>query len=71
MLWGVAWRRLGARDRLPGFHPLAPPILTRPIHHPCRSTTKIENTIALRCVQNADSHMVDCFVPDADRIAGG
>lgn len=34
------------------------------------ATTKIENKIALRCVQNADIHMDEVFVPDADRLPG-
>lgn len=33
-------------------------------------TTKIENKIALRCVQNADIHLDDVFVPDTDRLPG-
>ena len=33
-------------------------------------TTKIENKIALRVVQNADIEMTDVFVPDADRLPG-
>jgi len=32
--------------------------------------TKIENKIALRCVQNADIELKDAFVPDADRLPG-
>lgn len=34
--------------------------------HACR-----ENKIALRCVQNGDITLTDCFVPDSDRIPGG
>lgn len=33
-------------------------------------TTKIENKIALRCVQNADITMEKCFVPDSARLPG-
>lgn len=33
-------------------------------------TTKIENKIALRCVQNADILMTDCFVADSARLPG-
>ena len=33
-------------------------------------TTKIENKIALRCVQNADIMMTKCFVPDSARLPG-
>ena len=33
-------------------------------------TTKIENKIALRCVQNADIKMTDVFVPDSARLTG-
>lgn len=33
-------------------------------------TTKIENKIALRCVQNADIMMDKCFVPDSARLPG-
>ena len=33
-------------------------------------TSKIENKIALRCVQNADIMMTDCFVPDSARLPG-
>lgn len=32
--------------------------------------TKIERKISLRCVQNADIHLVGAFVPDADRLPG-
>ncbi|GAB4822041.1 hypothetical protein N2152v2_009087 [Parachlorella kessleri] len=38
--------------------------------NPGYSCTKIENKIALRCVQNGDILMRDCFVPDSDRIPG-
>lgn len=31
----------------------------------------MENKIALRCVQNGDITLTDCFVPDSDRIPGG
>ncbi len=33
-------------------------------------TSKIENKIALRCVQNADIEMTQCFVPDSARLPG-
>lgn len=33
-------------------------------------TRKIENKIALRCVQNADIFLDDCFVPDSARLPG-
>ena len=33
-------------------------------------TTKIENKISLRCVQNANIFLDDCFVRDADRLPG-
>ena len=33
-------------------------------------SAKIENKIALRCVQNADIYLDDCFVPDAARLPG-
>eukprot|EP00887_Chlorella_sp_A99_P006329 scaffold3.g6329.t1 len=38
--------------------------------NPGYRATKIENKIALRCVQNADITLTDCFVPDADRLPG-
>lgn len=34
------------------------------------SARKIENKIALRCVQNADIELRDVFVPDSDRLPG-
>lgn len=37
---------------------------------PGLTTSKIENKIALRCVQNADILMEDVFVPDSDRLPG-
>ncbi len=33
-------------------------------------TSKIENKIALRCVQNADIFLDDCFVPNSARLPG-
>lgn len=33
-------------------------------------TAKIENKIALRCVQNADIFLDDCFVADSARLPG-
>lgn len=38
--------------------------------NPGIKATKIENKIALRCVQNADIHLKDAFVADADRLPG-
>lgn len=38
--------------------------------NPGLKTTKIENKIALRCVQNADIELTDAFVPDSDRLSG-
>lgn len=38
--------------------------------NPGYSATKIENKIALRCVQNADIKLTRCFVSDADRLPG-
>lgn len=38
--------------------------------NPGYHATKIENKIALRCVQNADIELRDAFVPDCDRIPG-
>jgi len=35
---------------------------------PGLSTTKIENKIALRCVQNADISLVNCRVPESRRL---
>ena len=33
-------------------------------------TSKIENKIALRCVQNADITLTEVFVPDSARLTG-
>jgi len=33
-------------------------------------TSKIENKISLRCVQNANIFLDDCFVRDCDRLPG-
>jgi acyl-CoA oxidase len=44
--------------------------IVRPKSNPGYHATKIENKIALRCVQNADIDLRDCFVPDSDRIPG-
>ena len=33
-------------------------------------TSKIENKISLRCVQNANIFLDDCFVRDEDRLTG-
>ena len=37
---------------------------------PGYKTEKIENKIALRCVQNADMTFERCFVPDSARLPG-
>lgn len=38
--------------------------------NPGHRTTKIENKIALRCVQNADIELKDAYVPEEDRLSG-
>ncbi|PSC71354.1 Acyl-coenzyme A oxidase peroxisomal [Micractinium conductrix] len=38
--------------------------------NPGYSAKKMENKIALRCVQNGDITLKECFVPDSDRIPG-
>lgn len=38
--------------------------------NPGYTATKMENKIALRCVQNGDIHLQECFVPDSDRLPG-
>eukprot|EP00889_Picochlorum_renovo_P008441 jgi/Picre1/35471/NNA_002933.t1 len=38
--------------------------------NPGLKTTKIENKIALRCVQNADIELTDAFIPESDRLSG-
>lgn len=38
--------------------------------NPGYKVTKIENKIALRCVQNGDISLKDAFVPDSDRLPG-
>lgn len=38
--------------------------------NPGYSAKKMVNKIALRCVQNGDITLTDCFVPDSDRIPG-
>lgn len=38
--------------------------------NPGFKASKIENKIALRCVQNADIELKEAFVPDADRLPG-
>lgn len=38
--------------------------------NPGYHATKIENKIALRCVQNADIELRDAFVPETDRLPG-
>lgn len=44
--------------------------IVRPKTNPGYKATKIENKIALRCVQNADICLTEAFVPDADRLPG-
>ena len=38
--------------------------------NPGLRTSKIQNKIALRCVQNADMEFSQCFVPDSARLPG-
>ncbi|KAG2441458.1 hypothetical protein HXX76_003080 [Chlamydomonas incerta] len=38
--------------------------------NPGLRTSKIQNKIALRCVQNADMEFAQCFVPDSARLPG-
>ncbi|GFR46240.1 hypothetical protein Agub_g7786 [Astrephomene gubernaculifera] len=38
--------------------------------NPGLRTSKIQNKIALRCVQNADMTFTECFVPDSARLPG-
>ena len=44
--------------------------IVRPKQNPGYRATKIENKIALRCVQNADIELKDCFVPNSDKLPG-
>jgi alkylation response protein AidB-like acyl-CoA dehydrogenase len=44
--------------------------IVRPKSNPGYKATKIENKIALRCVQNADICLTEAFVPDTDRLPG-
>ncbi|MEU4237399.1 acyl-CoA dehydrogenase family protein [Actinoplanes sp. NPDC026619] len=57
----VVWARDVEDDQVKGF--------VVPGDAPGFTTTKIENKIALRTVQNADITLVDVRVPDADRLA--
>ncbi len=38
--------------------------------NPGLRTSKLDNKIALRCVQNADMAFSQCFVPDSARLPG-
>lgn len=52
------------------YYPAHPP--ASPTHPSLLcSAKKMVNKIALRCVQNGDITLTDCFVPDSDRIPGG
>ena len=56
----IVWARSSVDGEINGF------IVRK--ENPGMRTTKIENKIALRCVQNADIELTDAFVPDADRL---
>jgi glutaryl-CoA dehydrogenase len=58
----VIWARDVADDSVKGF------VVER--DNPGMTTTKIENKVALRTVQNADIVLRDCRVPEADRLQG-
>lgn len=58
----VVWARSDVDGQINGF------IVRR--GNPGLKTAKIENKIALRCVQNADIDLHDAFVPDCDRLTG-
>ena len=58
----VIWARDVADDSVKGF------VVER--DNPGMTTTKIENKVALRTVQNADVVLRECRVPEADRLAG-
>lgn len=58
----VVWARSSTDGQINGF------LVRR--DNPGLKTTKIENKIALRCVQNADIELLDAFVPDRDRLTG-
>ena len=56
----VVWARDTETNKVLGF------VVHR--DNPGMATTKIENKIALRSVQNADVTFTDCRVPEADRL---
>ncbi len=56
----IVWARSSVDGEINGF------IVRK--ENPGMRTTKIENKIALRCVQNADIELTGAFVPDADRL---
>jgi glutaryl-CoA dehydrogenase len=58
----VIWARDVADDSVKGF------VVER--DNPGMTTTKIENKVALRTVQNADIVLRGCRVPEADRLQG-
>jgi len=59
----VVWARDEADNQVKGF------VVGKDT--PGFTTTKIENKIALRIVQNADITLTDCVVPEADRLQHG
>jgi glutaryl-CoA dehydrogenase len=58
----VVWARDVADDSVKGF------VVER--DNPGMTTSKIENKVALRTVQNADIVLRECRVPEADRLQG-
>ena len=56
----IVWARSSIDGEINGF------IVRK--ENPGMRTSKIENKVALRCVQNADIGLTDAFVPDADRL---
>jgi len=58
----VVWARSDVDGQINGF------IVKK--GNPGLKTSKIENKIALRCVQNADIHLDNAFVPECDRLSG-
>ena len=56
----IVWARSSVDGEINGF------IVRK--ENPGMRTTKIENKVALRCVQNADIELTDAFVPDSDRL---
>lgn len=58
----VIWARDVADDSVKGF------VVER--DNPGMTTSKIENKVALRTVQNADIVLRECRVPEADRLQG-